>query len=128
MYIFLAVGEPLAPHPKQSYPNPKQIEETNKLPARGYRFGYLGLPGFVLRHEIEHYEDDPNLGKTLPGYKETLPFEYQIDTLAYESIVKAWEKYQKTGDTSGYPFIFETKEGLIFTKHVDKQVELTGQV
>lgn len=123
VYIFLAVGEPLAPHPKQSYLNPEQIEEyaTNKAPVRrGYRFGYPRPAGFGLRHEIEHYEDDPYLGKTLS--------EYQVDTLAYDSFVRAWEEYQKTGDTSGYPFIFETKEGLIFTKHVDKPVEPTGQV
>lgn len=49
--------------------------------------------------------------------------ERDTDHIALETILKAWKKYQETGDTIGYPFVFVTKEGITITKNITKQTD-----
>jgi len=113
-FILMAVGQKLMPHPSQSYPQPEQFEEWPWLPflreqgkeKDSHRWSDPFTAGTTLRHEVFHYQ----------GVDKESVEEYETDTKMFESIEKAWEKYQETGDTSGYPFIFETEEGMTFTK------------
>ncbi len=106
-YIYLSVGKEYAPKPSQSYPNPEWFEQypdgevfikSEKVP----------LPGFIFRHEIAHYEENK-------GGEES---EKETDRIAFEKVVQAWRKYQQSGDTSGYPFVFVTPEGITITKKI----------
>lgn len=120
VFLYLAVGDSQKPHPEESYLDPEDIKK-HELPEKErdawakdfgwepgtfYRFLDANQPSFVLRHELSHYggqKIDPNP-------------ELVADTLAFNSLVDAWEKLNHSGDISGYPFVFETDEGLTFTR------------
>lgn len=121
VFIFLTVGGRQKPHPTQSYPQPEQFIEwpswmMSQVREEGkeehsYRFVAPFTAGTILWHEMHHYQ----------GSGEKMASEYPTDTRVLESITSAWEKYQATGDSSGYPFIFTTKEGIIVTKQIQPQ-------
>lgn len=116
-YIYLAVGKEDAPEPSQSYPKPSNfpeltrgriISEEDKRKSgifAPYRYGNK-TPGFLLRHEISHYNSE----NTHKG-------EWYTDTDAYESIAKAWEQFRAKKESTGYPFIFVTEKGITITKN-----------
>lgn len=119
VYLYLCVrGQSLKPNPADSYPTPdwfqtKQYEhgmdDYDVIPKGRDR----STAGFFMRHEASHYE--PNL--ILPSHNE-----HDTDHLALDGIHQAWEKYQASGDTSGYPFVFVTDKGITITKNLaDKQ-------
>lgn len=112
IYIFLAVGAKGAPLPKHSYPEPKWIEQySTGDPKEGWNYRFFSpFTGFTLRHEISHYETYPF------NRNSSYPHEWETDTLAYKRIKEAWEKFQSTGDSTGYPFVFVTKDGITITK------------
>ena len=108
VYVYLAVGGDLKPSPHSSYPNPREFKkhDSSQNPS-DYRFQFdfaRRYRGFILRHETCHW--DPNLGY--------LP-EYEADTCAFNSLVAAWQKYQETGDTSDYAFVFVNDLGITYT-------------
>lgn len=108
-FIYVCVGKDQKPSPDQSLPNPDWfVIEGENGPV------YLGEnnSGFTLRHEIGHYE-----GKRQESDNEK-EREDEADELAYVGIAKAWKQYQETGDTSGYPFVFVTDEGITITKNI----------
>lgn len=72
-----------------------------------------GGAGSTLRHEAYHYNN--KVGSTDDRN------EYMADKGMFESIESAWEEFQRTGNTEGYPFIFETSEGMTFTKKREAQ-------
>lgn len=90
----------MAEQPEGSRPSENSQKETVQNPSRR-RFlkGTAALAG---------------LGVAAAAGEKTS--EYEADTLMFNSIVDAWDKYQKTGDSSGYPFVFVTPEGIIITK------------
>ena len=113
VYIFVAVGDGVKPNPQQSFVTPEVFEKNeitkqkiNVYWIRRFIGGELEkMPGTTLRHEIGHY-DQSDLANS----------EFEADTRAYKSFVDAWDKFKETGDTSGYPFVFETDKGLTFTR------------
>lgn len=118
IFIFLAVGGRQKPHPSYSYPQPEQFKEWPWIPQlreKGkeepyHRWQVPFTAGTALRHEIHHYQ----------GIGEEMASEYPTDTKVLESITSAWEKYKTAGDSSGYPFVFVTKEGITVTKQPPK--------
>lgn len=107
VYIYLAVGEGSKLSPEGSFPGPDNFQLRSPS-AKGY---IVEVPhanhylGYALRHEFSHWNNpDKSNSETV------------TDQLAYDSIVKAWDRYQQTGDDSGYPFVFVTKNGLTYTK------------
>jgi len=110
VFVFLAVGGQSQPKPGESLPDPNLIKESELKEANlgNYRFESdftSQFRGFVLRHEIGHYE--PETGVNLS--------EYQADTASYNILLAAWQKYQETGDSGGFAFVFVTNEGIIYT-------------
>lgn len=114
-FIIMAVGQKLRPQPSQSFPHPEQFKEWPWIPdfrEQGkekdhlHRFSDPFTAGTTLRHEVFHYQgvDKESVG------------EYDTDTRMFESIEQAWDKYQNTGDSSGYPFVFVTPEGITITR------------
>lgn len=107
VYIYLAVGGDLKPKPEESYPNPKQFGRY-----RNSLWGSFGYDrrltseslGFILNHEIHHYNP---LGNNHG--------EFETDLLTVNHIAGAWKKFQETGDTTGYPFVFATDKGITIT-------------
>lgn len=110
-YLYISVGGESRPHPLQSYPLPEFSGGYYELPDTH--------PGFITHHEVAHYkEDEP----WVEGEDET-------DRIAYERLMKAWQKFQETGDTTGYPFVFVTPEGITITKKPpDKRTPQTGEI
>lgn len=115
-FIYLCVGGRRKPHPDQSYQGPNDYE-VNLQDKK--EVGYHVIPkdpdmdyppGYVLRHEIGHY------GTT---HKPHVEKEARADEFAFQSLGNAWRKYYRTGDNSGYSFIFATKEGLTFTRNFE---------
>lgn len=106
-YIYLLVGGKYKLHPAQSLPGPHQFNVYKE--DQGYTVypKDLSTPGFVLGHEVGHYEEHE---------KDTNESEDAANRLAYELLMRAWRLYQETGSTSGYPFVFVTNEGVIITK------------
>ncbi|MBI4100212.1 twin-arginine translocation signal domain-containing protein [Candidatus Microgenomates bacterium] len=98
VFIYLAVGGPRAPRPEDSYLDP--------------RFPMPRIPGFTLRHEISHYNWDTGVVHS----------ENESDSMAFDSIINAFNKFRQNEDTSGYPFVFVNKHGVTVTKQLeDKQ-------
>lgn len=101
IYIFLAVGGHQKPNPKHSYLDP----------YGGYppddKYAFVLPAGYVIRHELSHY-----------GH----PDESEADILAANSLVDALEKYKKTGDSSGYAFVFVNDRGITITRKKDQAV------
>lgn len=111
IFIHLAIGGNRTPKPEQSFPSPASLEKSaTKIdpehPLWSYRF-HPNTPGFALWHEVKHYEQ-PFLRKPGRGGESQ---EYDTDTLAYENIAQASQKFIYTGDSSDFPFVFVTKEG-----------------
>ncbi len=107
VYIYLAVGGDLKPDPGESFPNPHQFEKhkSSLLGSIAYdRKSMTKSRGFVLNHEIHHYNP---LGDAHG--------ELATDLLTVDHIAGAWRKYQETGDTAGYPFVFVTNKGITIT-------------
>ncbi|MBI2039737.1 hypothetical protein HYT18_01565 [Candidatus Microgenomates bacterium] len=115
VFIYIVVGGEFKPHPQQSYLEPGWFQEYPWIPQlrdvgreKAYhRYSEPFTAGTTLRHEAFHYESE--------GEKSAAD-EYDADTRVFESVVSAWEKYQQTGDTSSYPFVFVTREGITVTK------------
>lgn len=106
-YIYLSVKGESAPDPTLSFPNIDMFLK-NQDPNRDLN-SYTVLPkqipgstGFSLRHEVAHY---------VAGKMEGI-----ADELALEQIEEAWKKYQETGDSSKYAFVFINKKGVTITK------------
>lgn len=118
VFIYVAVGGKAQPRPSQSYPDPEKLKQQGKM-TLGYT--YLGAGddsrGFALTHEVGHY--DPLAQGPKRGYRS----EPQADTSAMQSITEAWDRLQRTENTSGYPFVFQTEEGITITKKRDPQNE-----
>lgn len=107
VYIYLSIGGKFEPHPRQSYPSPEFFEVNQEFTKSiGYHVHPKEGPGFSLHHEVAHYETDEH----------GITGEYESDRIAYERLMKAWQKFQETGDSSGYPFVFVTPEGITITK------------
>ncbi len=116
VFIFVAVGGKRKPYPNQSYLSPNQFQEIPGSHPPGYTEGtyrYIGptTAGQTLRHESEHYYNNPH------GISSS---EYNADTGMFKSIEDAWKRKQE-GDESGYPFVFETAEGVTITKNIAQQ-------
>lgn len=117
-YLYICVGEDSKPSPDQSYPQPNWFKSaseefgSNSVKKSYDIFSENGQDntGFTLRHEVSHYK--------LEGGSHN---EYEADHGALDSITSAWERYQENGDTSGYAFVFATKEGLVITKRNNEQ-------
>lgn len=112
-YIYLAVKGESMPHPSQSFPSPDQFKVYPKM--NGYDevlHKETMTPGFILGHEAAHYEADEWSERER---------ESAANRLAYELLMRAWRQYQETGSTSGYPFVFMTKEGVTITKTRDSE-------
>lgn len=107
VFVYIAVGGSRQPSPQQSYPKTEQFKEDTSPSNKGkggYRYLDRGGVGPTLRHEVSHYKTDSPSAS-----------EYEADTKMFESIEGAQTKKQ-TGDKSGYPFHFFTKEGEMITK------------
>lgn len=111
-FIYVSVGKGRKPTPDQSLPNPGWFVLDGE---NGPIYTGENNPGFTLRHELGHYE-----GKRQESDNKQ-EGEDEANKLAYEGIAEAWRKYQETGDTEGYPFVFVTKEGITITKNITKQ-------
>lgn len=118
IYIFLGAE---AVKPTDSLPDPQWIEQYSRLHylksdtdlEKTYHF-YPRTKldtGFALRHEVSHYKSDPKQGER------SFNPEGKTDAIAFKGIKEAWRKYQETGDTSGYPFVFVTEKGITITKN-----------
>lgn len=119
VFIYLAVGGKLKPKPQQSYPDPEWLKSHAELwEGRVVGVGDSSL-GYALRHEIGHFESSGRGDKR--GYKT----EPEADAFAMNSLVEAWRKFQSSGDTSGYSFVFVTAEGLTFTKKRESSPDAT---
>lgn len=108
MYIFLSVGGALTPHPEDSYPTPEVVlRGCEEQPVRTfdyYRFyPRPNNPAFVLLHELGHYHLRLSMGEWMAD-------NYAIDMITYNS-----NRYQTTGDTSSFPFVFVNNEGITVT-------------
>lgn len=123
--IYVAVGGRFKPKTDQSYPSRKQFPDRDdnqnqfvpKLPD-DYRVKeeYV-TAGFILHHEVSHYEIASGSFA-----------EYQTDTRTLERIDRASQSFQETQRlnylspasanrvSTSYPFIFVTDEGIIVTK------------
>ncbi len=108
IFIFLAVGGGLRPKKSESYPRPWLINPS--YPAvKEYQYLELNrTAGLNLRHEFSHFERGSEL---------------ETDTKAYQSLVAAYDKWIKTGDSQGYYFVFETDEGPVYTKKETASLE-----
>lgn len=117
--IWLATGDPNESHPEGSFPSPDKYIVTPP-DDQGYHIGlfqprgegnpvpgdietYPSVRSYVFRHEASHYERGPGAARS----------EYEADESAYNSLIAAWNKFQESGDTSGYPFYFVDKQGRI---------------
>ena len=114
--IVLALGAKMKSFEK-SFPQPDnfQIDQsclTQESPSC-YSISFNALsPSHIVRHEISHYETGQ---------------ERNADLKAFVSISEAWKKYQSTGDTSGYPFVFVEKgTGKIYIGDKNSDHETTG--
>lgn len=111
VYIYICVKGQSKPQPQQSFPRPEQFQVFYNKDGTYDVFSddEIDSAGFILHHEQGHYEDkrqDEDQKKR----------EREADRIAYEHLMKAWRKYRETGDTTGYPFIFVTKEGVTITQ------------
>lgn len=116
IYIFVSVGGRLTPKPKDSFPQQGWYEKYKRpflfpifLPDQ-----YVvdisdpnmrGGTAFVLRHELSHYGTEGNLHD-----------ERQTDLKALDSLAGASDRFQNSGDTSGYPFVFKNKHGITYAR------------
>lgn len=101
VFIFLAVGEGLRPKISESYPRPWHLNQSYPS-VKEYKYLELNrTAGLNLRHEFFHFEKGSEL---------------ETDRKAYKSLVEAYDKWIKTGNSQGYYFIFETPEGPVYTK------------
>lgn len=111
VYIYLCVGGKYTPSPDQPFTDPNMYTKSQdpNRNLRSYTVFPKDLPsrkGFILRHELAHY---------VAGRMEGI-----ADELALGSIEEAWKKYQETGDSSGYAFVFVNKKGVTITKAPDE--------
>jgi|SRR3989344_938306 len=109
VYVFLAVGGNLKPNPADSYFDPNTLKDY-ELPESPYdhRFQFAAAAkyrGFILEHEIAHYNPNSNQDYS----------EYQADTITFNALTNAWQKYSQTGDSSGYAFVFVNDLGITYT-------------
>lgn len=95
MTILSQSGKP--PYPKDSYPDPREYRISSSDPTYPVP---ASTAGFALRHEFAH---------EVSSHPKT-------DYIALDGIKEAWEKFQKTGDDSGYYFVFETPKGIVVTE------------
>lgn len=102
-YLYLAVGGMRKPSLSESYPRPNLFKVDKQYYPRYYIVTEGRSSGFALWHEVSHH-----VSGTAEG---------EADELALKNIADAWEHFRRTGDSSRYPFIFKTDEGLIFTKN-----------
>lgn len=86
----------------ESYPRPDRFKVDRQYYPGDYIVTEGETRGFSLWHEVSHH-----VSGTAEG---------EADELALKNIANAWEYFRRTGDSSRYPFIFKTDEGLIFTK------------
>lgn len=112
VYFFVASSEHFrGAKPSQSIPDPSilvEIEGANQE-SESYRYKSVGYPGIVLLHEVCHYSPQ---GGPLN--------EYKADTKVNEFITRAWQKFNETGDTTGYPFVFLNNHGMTITKNLSE--------
>lgn len=118
VFIFIPVKGQSTPNPEESYPNPGYIKESTIDPnhPRIYKYDSFDAskyPGFILGHELSHYDHS-----TLEASSD----EFKADIGAFEILQKAWIGFKKTGDNSGYPFVFVNKEGITITSSPNSQV------
>lgn len=109
-YLYLAVGGVSKPSIAESYPRPDQFKVDRQYYPEDYIVTEGRSIGFTLWHEVSHH-----VSGTAEG---------EADELALKNITDAWEHFRRTGDSSRYPFIFKTDEGLIFTK---RQTSIQGE-
>lgn len=110
-YIYLCVKGDYQPHPDQSYPAPQHFSKFTKKDTYTIHAKDI-LPGFHFRHELGHYEEKED---------EENKAEEAANRIAYERLLEAWKYYQETGDDSGYPFVFVTKEGFTITRNLQTE-------
>lgn len=96
------------PDRSQGFLNPANytINASGASPSEpnSYPWQAVQTPGFILRHEIEH---DVLIDQSTPSNGS----EYDTDIGAMNRIKKARDKFEATGDTSGYYFAFSLPEG-----------------
>lgn len=118
VYLYLCVkGEGLKPRPEDSYPAPDWFQtRTYRRDDKDYDVVPKELDrsvvGFFIRHEVSHYE---------PRTDQPPHNEHDADHLALDSISKAYDKYEETGDTQGYPFVFVTGKEITITRNMKQQ-------
>lgn len=100
------------PKPNQARPNPSDFPinpAASKEKPGTYPYGGGYTLAFNLLHELEH---DIFTAKEHEDGEDPIVNEHDMDMLAMERTRKAWEKWQKDKDDSGYYFIFRLPNGV----------------
>ncbi|MCR4324242.1 MAG: hypothetical protein NUV69_00965 [Candidatus Curtissbacteria bacterium] len=108
IYLFLAVGGVMEPHPYQSFTPPPWFSD-NPFEFNGQEYRFRDRPlSFQFRHELFHRESDD---------------EYQTDTAAFENMKKAYVDLKFKGNDRGYPFIFKNRNGVTIIMNLKDTAE-----
>lgn len=103
VYVLLPVGgTPL--DPSQSFPNPDDYPRFKNTQSYLINIPHLG---WALRHEFAHSEKDS---------------EAETDLLALHKLEEAYKAFLQ-GNDSFYYFVFETPQGNVVTKPLDKSTQ-----
>lgn len=117
--IFMAIGGWRKPKLSDTMPPPERISSEppewvlsrayHQSRGRTYTASYYH-PGFILLHELQHLSTE--------GYYNT--DELHADMIAYQKLRQAYED-SKTGNLSGYSFVFTIPGGFILTETRQQQ-------